>query len=449
MTATIRAEASKLATIRTTELDGRRVVLASIVPSELDRREPRLSASDSAALAEAVRSACRQRLPVVLVVATVGVEVGDGIGASDAWARVARELVRASGQIPILMVASGPVVAGPALLLGLADVTIFTADAYAFLNGPRSVEAYTGVPTSGTKLGGSGAHARASGLASLVVTDVPEALEAAGEILAFLPSTVDELPPIFATDDPVDRLTPEALELLPATQAGSYDVRDVIRTVCDDEEFLELRAAWAPNLVIGFATLGGHPVGVVANQTCALAGSIDIAAAQKGARFVAMCDAFNVPLLTLIDTSGFLPGKDLEWRGMIRHGAQLAFAYARATVPRVALILRKSYGGAYIVMDSQPMGNDVMLAWPTAEVAVMGAKGAVEILHRKASPEERLELEKQYEKRHLTPYEAAERSSISNVIDPAETRRELVAALTMLRSKRERLRNRRHDNTPL
>jgi len=190
-------------------------------------------------------------------------------------------------------------------------------------------------------------------------------------------------------------------------------------------------------------------VGIVANQTQALAGSIDIPASQKAARFVSMCDSFNVPLLTMVDTSGFLPGKDLEWRGMIRHGAQLAFAYARATVPRVGLILRKSYGGAYIVMDSRHMGNDLMLAWPSAEVAVMGAKGAVGILHRKASLEERAEHEAKYEKEFLNPYQAAERSSISAVIQPSETREKLVAAFSLLASKRERLRPRRHDNSPL
>ena len=226
-------------------------------------------------------------------------------------------------------------------------------------------------------------------------------------------------------------------------------MRDLIRVIADDGELVELRAAWAPNLVTGFASFGGHPVGVVANQPQALAGSLDIPAAQKGGRFVAMCDAFGLALITLVDTSGFLPGKDLEWRGMIRHGAQMAFAYARATVPRIALILRKSYGGAYIVMDSKNMGNDLMLAWPSAEVAVMGAKGAVEILHRSASPDERLRLEQRYEAQYLTPYPAAERQSINAVIEPADTRRELVAGLEMLWSKQERLRARSHDNTPL
>jgi acetyl-CoA carboxylase carboxyltransferase component len=214
-------------------------------------------------------------------------------------------------------------------------------------------------------------------------------------------------------------------------------------------EVLELRAAWAPNLVTAFGSIDGRPVGFVANQPSALAGTLDIQASQKGARFVAFCDAFNISLVTLVDTPGFYPGKDLEWRGMIRHGAQLAFAYARATVPRVNVTLRKSYGGAYIVMDSKRMGNDIALAWPSAEIAVMGAKGAVEILHRRATLDERGRLERAYEARLLNPYIAAERGFIDAVIDPADTRRDLADALAALDDKREDIAPRGHDNTPL
>ncbi len=248
---------------------------------------------------------------------------------------------------------------------------------------------------------------------------------------------------------PADRATPEAGELIPDSPTGSYDVRLVARAVVDDDELLELRPGWAANLVTALATLDGRPIGIVANQPQTLAGTLDIAASQKGARFVAFCDAFNLPILTMVDTPGFSPGKDQEWRGMIRHGAQLAFAYARATVPRVCLTLRKSYGGAYIVMDSKTMGNDLSLAWPTAEIAVMGAKGAVEILHRRATPEERVALEADYEERLLNPYRAAERGLLDAVIDPTDTRRELAAALEVLATKREWLAPRSHDNTPL
>ena len=209
-------------------------------------------------------------------------------------------------------------------------------------------------------------------------------------------------------------------------------MRDIIATVVDDGFLLEPHANWAANLVTAFATIGGRPVGIVANQPQTVAGTLDIPASQKGGRFVALCDAFNLALVTFVDTSGFYPGKDTEWRGMIRYGAQMAFAYARATVPRVNLTTRKSYGGAYIVMDSKRMGNDLALAWPSAEIAVMGAKGAVEILHRRNTPDERLELEAAYEERLLNPYIAAERGTIDAVIDPADTRAEIHAALSML-----------------
>ena len=446
MTLRLRSLAGSLTEVTTPELDGRQVVLATINPTD-DRSA--LSAADATTLAEAVQAAREQRLPFVGVLSLSGVVIDEGLEVADSWGRVARELVRASGVIPLLMVVHGPVVSGPALLLALADIVIFTDDAYAFVTGPKIVEAYTGEPVTTANLGGAGAHARSTGLASLIVDSVDSALDLLAMTLAHFPNHVDDSPPRLATDDPFDRLTPEAGELLPATPSGSYDVRDIIRVVADDNEFLELKPNWGPNLVTGFAFIGSHSVGIVANQTQALAGSIDIPAAQKGARFVAMCDAFNISLLTMIDTSGFLPGKDLEWRGMIRHGAQLAFAYARATVPRIALTLRKSYGGAYIVMDSRHMGNDITLAWPSAEVAVMGAKGAVEILHRRADAEERAALELDYESQFLNPYIAAERTSINAVIAPEETRQKITAALDMLSTKRERLRQRRHDNTPL
>ena len=414
-----------------------------------DSIAPVLSPEESQILETAIQTATRQRMPIVILMSTSGPSPADGVAAIDGWARAARAMVAASGVIPIIFGACGPIVSGPALLMGIADITIFTQDAYAFVSGPHMVRSFTGVPTTSEDLGGAGSHARSSGVASLVVDNRDEVVETAELLLGYLPSSVDDTPPRVETDDPIDRDAERSTTVLPSHPTGSYDVREIIADVADDGEFVELRAAWAPNLITALTSVGGHVVGVVANQTQALAGSIDIPASQKGARFVAFCDAFNIPLLTLVDTSGFLPGKDLEWRGMIRHGAQLAFAYARATVPRVALILRKSYGGAYIVMDSRNMGNDLMLAWPSAEVAVMGAKGAVEILHRGASSDERVQLEADYEARYLTPYPTAERGSISDVIDPVDTRRQLAAAFELLSTKRERLRPRRHGNTPL
>ena len=324
-----------------------------------------------------------------------------------------------------------------------------TEDAYAFVSGTRMVETFTGERLDANQLGGAGVHAASTGVASLVVADRDAAINALGTLLAYLPSNVDEEAPRWWTADPIDRLTPEAGECLPASPTGGYDVRDVASAIVDDGEVLELRARWAPNLVTALATIGGRPVGIVANQPVSIAGTLDIPASQKGARFVAFCDAFGIPLLTLIDTPGFYPGKDLEWRGMIRHGAQLAFAYARATVPRVAVVLRKAYGGAYIVMDCRSMGSDLYLAWPSAEIAVMGAKGAVEVLHRREDAERRTALEVEYEERFLNPYVAADRGFVDAVIDPADTRREVVAAFEMLSTKRERLVARKHDNTPV
>ncbi len=408
-----------------------------------------LSPRDGETIAEAARAALDERLPVVVELSSSGADIREGLAALHGWGQAARALSACSGVVPTVFAVDGPAVSGPALLLGIADHVVMTAESYAFVSGPHMVREFTGVPIEKNELGGSGSHARNTGVASLVVDDIDGARAAVAALFDFLPSHNDELPPRIATDDPVDRLTPEAGAIIPATPTGSYDVRNVIRAVADEGEMLELKAAWAPNLVTAFGSIGGRPVGFVANQPCALAGTLDIPASQKGARFVAFCDAFNIPLVTLVDTPGFYPGKDLEWRGMIRHGAQMAFAYARATVPRVNVTLRKSYGGAYIVMDSKRMGNDLALAWPSAEIAVMGAKGAVEILNRGITPEERGELEQAYEARLLNPYIAAERGFIDAVIDPAETRRELAAALDVLDDKRERIQPRGHDNTPL
>jgi acetyl-CoA carboxylase carboxyltransferase component len=311
------------------------------------------------------------------------------------------------------------------------------------------VAEFTGITVSTDELGGATTHARNSGAASVVVADLSAATAWVEELLEYLPNSVNELPPLLDTDDVDDRLTPEAGALVPESSTGSYDVRKVIESIVDDGAYMEVRARWAGNVITAFAHMAGYPIGIVANQPINLAGTLDIPASQKAARFVAFCDAFNIPVITLVDTPGFYPGKDLEWRGMIRHGAQLVFAYARATVPRICIILRKSYGGAYIVMDSKEMGNDLCLAWPWAELAVMGAGQAAAILQRRATPEERAAFEADYTQRLLNPYIAAERGYVDAVIDPADTRKEICAALHMLRDKREKLVSRKHDNTPL
>ncbi|MCH2439070.1 MAG: methylmalonyl-CoA carboxyltransferase [Acidimicrobiales bacterium] len=427
------------------ELGGRRAMVVEIAGEDRGALRP----ADGENLAIAARTARDQRLPLICFVESSGAAIEEGVAAVHGWGTAAREFVACSGVVPTIFCVTGPTVSGPALLLGLADLVVMVADSYAFVSGTHMVRQFTGEELSNEGLGGASMHERTSGVAHFTVADRAEADDLIVELLSFLPDHTDQVPVGWPCADPVDRPTPEAGDLVPDTSTGSYDVRDVLACVVDDGHLLEPRAQWAPNLVTAFASIGGRPVGLIANQPQSVAGTLDIAASQKGARFVSFCDAFNLPLVTFVDTSGFYPGKDLEWRGMIRYGAQMAFAYARATVPRVCLTLRKSYGGAYIVMDSRYMGNDIMLAWPSAEIAVMGAKGAVEILHRQADESERADLVAAYEERLLNPYIAAERGSVDRVIDPADTRSELAAALDILAGKRERIPRRRHDNTPL
>lgn len=408
-----------------------------------------LSAAASYVIATAADTACTKGIPLVVQMESSGADILEGIAALHGWGSAAKALADCSGVVPTISIVTGPAVSGPALLLGLSDFVVMTEDAYAFVSGPTMVVEFTGIDVSTDELGGAGTHARHTGVSSVVVTDLEAATAWLEELLEYLPTGVDQLAPMMPTADPDDRLTPEAGDLIPTTSTGSYDVRHVIESIADDGIYFEMKPWWAGNVVTAFAHMAGYPIGIVANQPISLAGTLDIPASQKAARFVAFCDAFNIPVLTLVDTPGFYPGKDLEWRGMIRHGAQLVFAYARATVPRICVVLRKSYGGAYIVMDSKEMGNDLCLAWPCAELAVMGAGQAAAILQRRATPEERAAFEADYSARLLNPYIAAARGYIDAVIDPADTRREICAALHMLRDKRERLVSRKHDNTPL
>jgi len=428
------------------EFDGRLVVWVDV---DAGSRVGALTSDSSAKIEYASLTAREKGFPLIVVMRSSGADIVEGFAALHGWGLAARALTDCSGVVPIIMIVEGPAVSGPALLLGIADFVVMTADSYAFVTGPTMVAEFTGVAVDNEELGGAASHARYTGATSLVAPDLPAAIDMVGQLLAYLPQHNDEEPPKWPTDDPPDRSTPEAGAFIPPSSTGSYDVRDVIRAICDDGGMLELRARWAPNVVTAFAAIGGLPVGIVANQPLALAGTLDIPASQKAARFVAFCDAFNMPIITFVDTPGFYPGKDLEWRGMIRHGAQLVFAYGRATVPRICVILRKSYGGAYIVMDSKTMGNDLCIAWPWAELAVMGAGQAAAILQRRASTEERQQFEADYTERLLNPYIAAERGYIDGVVEPAETRQVIAEALVTLLDKREALVARSHDNTPL
>lgn len=421
---------------------------AVVVRSEPTGRDS-LTAAAGEAVAAAANHAAAARLPFVGVISTSGSDMADGVASLHGWGHAARSLANCSGVVPIALSVVGPTLAGPALLLGLADLVVMSPDATAYVSGPQAVAELTARHVAPVDLGGCGVHSRLTGVAAIDARSEEDAVETIGSVFSYLPAHADEPPPIGTCHDPVDRPTPELRQVLPASATGSYDVRKVVSSIVDDGATLELRPKWAPHLVTALARVGGHPVGIVANQPSALAGTLDIAASQKGARFVAMCDSFNLPILTLVDTPGFLPGKDLEWRGMIRHGAELAFAYAEATTPRISLVLRKAYGGAYIVMDSKAMGSDLTLAWPTAEIAVMGAQGAVQILHRRSDSETRAAAEADYRRTLLTPWTAAERGLVDEVIDPADTRASISSGLAMLVRKRERLRPRKHANGPL
>jgi acetyl-CoA carboxylase carboxyltransferase component len=430
----------------TARLAGRTVAWFATDPSV---RRGALGARDAEGIRAAADLARSRRIPLVGVLSSSGADVTEGIAALHGWGRAAHAIAACSGIVPVLLAVTGPAVSGPALLLGLADLVAMTGDAFAYLTGPATVERLTAQSLDEVGLGGAAIHARRTGVAAFVAADRDGALDALAAALAHLPDSTDAEPPTIATADATDRAEPQLRDVVPASPTASYDVRHILTAVVDDGEIVEVRPQFAPNLVTALASVGGRPVGLVANQPCVLAGTLDIPASQKGARFVAMCDSFNLPIVTFVDTPGFYPGKDLEWRGMIRHGAQLVAAYAEATVPRVCVVLRKAFGGAYIVMDSKTMGNDLCLAWPSAQIAVMGARGAVAVLHRREPEERRAALEAAYEAAYLTPWVAAERGYVDAVIDPAETRPALARALAALASKRERLVARKHANGPL
>ncbi len=436
-----RADIAASAEIR--DIDGRSVVWFRIAGG---KHHGAIGVGGAATVERAVQMAGSLGLPLVGELDTSGAELRDGVAALHAWGRLARVLVELSGQVPTLAVVTGACVSGPALALGLFDHVVMTEDAFAYVTGPDSVAEFTGIAVSREQLGGAAMHAARTGVASLVVRDEIVARDAIAALLSYLPEHHLADPPRHAVDDAPDRLCVKAAQAVPARAEASYDVRVVLRDVLDADSFLEVRAQYASNVVTGLGTLAGRPVGIVANQPCHRAGTLDIEASCKTARFVAWCDTSSLPLITFVDTPGFEPGRDLEWRGMIRHGAELVHAYAAATVPRVCVVLRKAYGGAYIVMDSRRLGNDFCVAWPGAEIAVMGAAGAVAILNKGRSDPELVES---YRSAFENPYRVAERGLVDAVIDPQDTRRVLCDALEILVNKRDAQPARRHSNTPL
>lgn len=385
-----------------------------------------------------------------------GARIQEGASALDGYGGIFRRNVQASGVIPQISVILGPCAGGAAYSPALCDFTFMVRDtAFMYLTGPDVVAAVTGERVSHAELGGADVHARQSGVATFVYDDEVTCLEDVRYLVSMLPSNnLDPLPPAPSRGAGTEE-RPRLADIVPNDPAKPYDMRSVVTEVVDDGEFLELHERWAPNIVCALGRIDGEVVGIVANQPAVLAGVLDAAAAQKAARFVRLCDAFSIPLVTLVDVPGFMPGTDQEYGGIIRHGAKLLYAYCEATVPRVQVIVRKAYGGAYIVMDSRSIGADISMAWPTNEIAVMGADAAVNVIFRKelaaaADPGRlRAELRAQYIDDLVHPYFAAERGLVDQVIDPAQTRAAVAAALAMLRGKRRLPPQRKHGNIPL
>ena len=385
-----------------------------------------------------------------------GARIQEGVVSLDGYGGIFFRNVQASGVIPQISVILGPCAGGAVYSPAMTDFIFMVREkSHMFITGPDVVRTVTGEAVTLEDLGGATSHSTKSGVATFVGADEHEVLDEVKTLLSFLPSNNLEQPPSYKSADDPDRECAALDTLLPDSPNVPYDMKDVIVEVVDDGDFLEYHAAWARSIVCGFARIDGRSVGVVGNQPMVLAGVLDIESAEKAARFVRTCDAFNIPLITFVDVPGFLPGVDQEHGGIIRHGAKLLYAYCEAAVPRISVITRKAYGGAYVVMDSKGVGSDLSFAWPSAEIAVMGPQGAVEIIYRReladaADPvARRNELVDDYTQRLANPYVAAERGFVDEVIEPSQTRRKIVAGLRMLESKREELPERKHGNVPL
>lgn len=393
--------------------------------------------------------------PLVSLNDGAGARIQEGVSALAGYGGIFQRNTRASGVIPQISVMLGPCAGGAAYSPALTDFIFAVRDiSQMFITGPDVVRAVTGEEISQNGLGGADVHGAVSGVAHFVHDDEESCLAEVRYLLSLLPSNNRELPPRHISGDPGDRSGDVLLDLVPHDGNRSYDMRGVVEELVDDGDYVEVHAGWAPNIVCALARIDGHTVGIVANQPAAMAGVLDIKASEKAARFVQFCDSFNIPLVTLVDVPGFLPGVDQEHEGIIRRGAKLLYAYCNATVPRVSVVLRKAYGGAYIVMDSRSIGADIALAWPTNEIAVMGAEGAANVVFRReiaaADDPDAMRQEKidQYKEELVHPYYAAERGLVDDVIDPRETRAVLARSLAMLAAKHAELPRRKHGNPP-
>ncbi len=385
-----------------------------------------------------------------------GARIQEGVVSLDGYGGIFWRNVQSSGVIPQISVILGPCAGGAVYSPAMTDFIFMVREkSHMFITGPDVVKTVTGEEITLEELGGASSHSTKSGVSTFVGETEEEVLDEVKILLSYLPSNNLEVTPLVTSEDQPERSCPELNDLMPDSPNMPYDMKKVITEVLDDNDFFEYHSSWAQNIVCGFGRLNGRSVGIVGNQPMVLAGVLDIQAAEKASRFVRTCDAFNIPLITFVDVPGFLPGVDQEYGGIIRHGAKLLYAYCEATVPRIQVITRKAYGGAYVVMDSKSVGSDLSLAWPSAELAVMGPQGAVEIVYRReieaaSDPEaRRVELVDEYTEKFASPYVAAERGFVDEVIDPAETRSRLISGLEVLSTKRSDIPQRKHGNVPL
>ena len=394
--------------------------------------------------------------PVIGLNDSGGARIQEGVASLGGYAEVFQRNVLASGVVPQISLIMGPCAGGAVYSPAMTDFIFMVKDSsYMFVTGPDVVKTVTNEVVTQEELGGAVTHTPKTSVADVAFENDIETLLATRNFVDFLPLSNREDVPERPTSDPWDREEPSLDTIIPDNANQPYDMHEVIRKTLDEGEFFEIQPAHAANILCGFGRVEGRTVGVVANQPMVLAGVLDINSSKKAARFVRFCDAFDIPILTFVDVPGFLPGVDQEYGGIIRHGAKLLYAYCEATVPRIQVITRKAYGGAYVVMNSKSIGADLAYAWPSAELAVMGPQGAVEILYRRElqtaddPAARRAELVDEYTERFSNPYAAAERGYVDEVIDPADTRRKLIAGLDVLRSKREELPKRKHGNIPL
>lgn len=388
--------------------------------------------------------------PLIALNDSGGARIQEGVDALGGYGEIFQRNVLASGVIPQISLIMGPCAGGAVYSPALTDFTFMIhRTSYMFLTGPDVVKSVTGEDITQEKLGGAYVHTAKSGVADLAFKNDIEALLELRRFFNFLPLSNRSSIPIKTTKDPADRIDKSLNTLVPLNPNKPYNMKDLINSILDEGDFFELQPDYAKNIVIGFGTMEGHTVGIVANQPMELAGCIDINASRKAARFVRFCDAFQIPLITLVDVPGFLPGKDQEYNGIIKHGAKLLYAYAEATVPKITVITRKAYGGAYIVMNSKHLRGDVNYAWANAEVAVMGAKGAIEVLFKNAEADLREEKIKEYQENITTPFVAAARGYIDDIILPQNTRWRICKALQFLKHKSVKLPWKKHDNLPL